>query len=113
MAKPSEDFEERVLRPYWPPGLEEGRFYRFLCDDKGADGGTWFQVLVANDGDCHLSAQDWEDIREEGSKPRPFASIRCRTGVGGGQHRRTRQALLWLARAIQLDNEELGRGDQF
>jgi hypothetical protein len=37
--------------------------------------------------------------------------VRCRTGIGGGRHSRTRQALLWLAMAIKLDNEELGIKD--
>lgn len=103
--------ESVVLRPHWPEGLEALRFYEFRCDDKGRDGGSWLRVLVAGDGDVHVSMQDWEDIKETGSHPDPFPSVRCRTGIGGGRHTRTRQALLWLARAIQLDNEELGIED--
>jgi hypothetical protein len=100
--------ESVVLRPHWPEGLKPLKFYEFQCDDKGRDGGSWLRVFVANDGDVHVAMQEWEDIKEKGSHPDPFPSVRCRTLGGGGRHLRTRQALLWLARAIQLDNEELG-----
>lgn len=96
-----------VFSPHWPDGLEARRLYEFPCDDKGRDGGCWLRVLVADDGDVHVSMQDWEDIRTAGTEPSPFPSIRCRTSVGGGRHRRTRQALLWLAQAIRLDELEL------
>jgi len=110
---------DEVLRPHWPEGLEQGRFYQFNCDDDGRDGEAFFRVLIANDGDAHLCASK---LVESGFIDRvtgerlpsiyaPFPSIRCRTGIGGGRHARTRQALLWLARAIQLDNEELGITD--
>jgi hypothetical protein len=95
------------FKPHWPDGLEAMVAYEFPCDDKGRDGATWLRVVIAEDGDAHVSMQEWEDIKEEGSKPNPFPSVRCRTGIGGGRHRRTRQALLWLAQAIRLDNEEL------
>lgn len=99
--------ENKVFKPHWPEGIKASTIYEFPCDDKGRDGGTWLRVLVAEDGDVHVSMQDWEDIREPGTRPSPHPSVRCRTGVGGGRHARTRQALLWLAKAIQLDNEEL------
>jgi hypothetical protein len=98
---------KQVMEPQWPEGLEQLTHYEFRCDDKGSDGGSWLRVMVAGDGDVHVSMQDWEDIKIEGSRPNPLPSIRCRTGPGGGRHARTRQALLWLARAIQMDNEEL------
>lgn len=94
-------------RPMWPEGLEQGKFYEFPCDDKGRDGGCWLRVLVACDGDVHVSMQEWEDIRSKGSEPSPFPSVRCRTLAGGGRFLRTRQALLMLADAIRLDREEL------
>lgn len=103
--------EQLALQPHWPEGLETRKFYEFRCDDKGREGGCWIRVMIAEDGDVHVSMQEWEDIREEGSQPDPFPSVRCRTGIGGGRHQRTRQALLWLARAIQLDNAELGIND--
>lgn len=99
--------EPVAFRPYWPERLATRTFYEVRCDDKGRRGGSFLRVMVAEDGDVHLSMQDWEEIPE--GKPSPFPSIRIRTGQGGGQHRRTRQALLWLAEAIRLDNEELER----
>ena len=98
--------ESSVFKAHWPEGVEAGKFYRVLCDDKGRLGGSWLQVLVAMDGDVHVSMQDWEEIPE--GKPTPFPSIRVRTLAGGGKNTRTRQALLWLAEAIRLDAEENG-----
>lgn len=100
---------EAVFAPHWPKGIEANTLYRIPCDDKGRNGGSWLQLFVANDGDVHVSMQDWEEIGEEGSRPDPFPSIRIRTLPGGGRSLRTRQALLWLAEAIRLDNEEAGR----
>lgn len=110
--------EPDAFRPHWPNGLEQGKFYQFNCDDDGRDGNAFIRVFVANDGDVHLCAskriEKGETDRVTGERLPAiydnFPSVRCRTCGGGGQHRRTRQALLWLARAIQLDNEELGRG---
>lgn len=96
-------------RPRWPEGLESRTFYEFPCDDKGASGGCWMKVLVAEDSDVHVSMQEWEDIKEDGTAPMPFPSVRCRTFGGGGNFRRTHQALLELANAIRLDREELGQ----
>lgn len=104
--------EPEVFEAVWPAGLKARTAYRIPCDDKGRDGGSWIQVIVADDGDVHVSAQEWEDIKKDGTKPSPFPSVRIRTWSGGGRSRRTRQALLWLAKAIELDNEENGRGGE-
>ena len=112
----SKKLEEVVFRPHWPEGLEQGRFYQFNCDDNGRDGDAFLKVLVANDGDVHLCAsrliQAGFTDKVTGEKLQSiyenFPSVRCRTVIGGGRHSRTRQALLWLAKAIQLDNQELG-----
>jgi hypothetical protein len=90
--------------PHWPKGLEQGEAYKVLCDDKGRTGATWLQVYVANDGDVHLMMQEWEDFPDY--EPSPIPTLRCRTFMGGGRNHRTHQALLWLAQAIRLDNEE-------
>lgn len=103
-ATPSAD--EVVFRPHWPQGLAPQRAYDFRCDDKGRDGRTWVRVAIAPDGDAHVAMQEWDDVVEMAST---FPSVRCRTGAGGGRHERTHQALLWLARAIQLDEEEIQR----
>jgi hypothetical protein len=100
------DKEPNALKPHWPEGLLGETVYRVPCDDKGRSGGSWLQVFVAGDGDVHVSMQDWEDIREEGSAPNPIPSIRVRTYAGGGMNTRTRQALLWLADAIRRDMED-------
>lgn len=55
-AASSPSVESVVLRPRWPEGLEQGRFYQFNCDDDGRDGDAFFRVLIANDGDVHLCA---------------------------------------------------------
>jgi hypothetical protein len=106
--------EPAALQPKWPEGLEQGVLYEFPCDDKGMNGKCMMRVFVANDGDVHLSAFEQMEPRvkdHDGTVLGPiynnFPSVRCRTGAGGGQHRRTRQALLWLADAIRRDNEEL------
>jgi hypothetical protein len=94
----------KVFRPRWPDGLKSREFYEVPCDDKGRNGGTWLRVMVADDGDVHVSMQEWERIPE--GQPDPLPSIRIRTLAGGGRHGRTRQALLWLAKAIELDNAD-------
>ena len=70
--------EPKVFNPEWPEGLEQGTFYRVLCDDKGRDEGTWLQVAVANDGDIHVSMQDWEHITEPETRPSPLPTLRSR-----------------------------------
>lgn len=118
--------EPKAFKPEWPEGLEMGKQYRFLCDDKGRDGDCFISVMVAGDGDVHLMASERMERattdKVTGEKLHAiydsFPSIRCRTGVGGGRHARTRQALLWLADAIRRDNEELKQlggvtGDDF
>ena len=98
--------EPSAFRSQWPNGIEEGKPYKILCDDKGRLGGTWLCVIIDSQGDAHLCMQDWEEIPE--GKPTPFPTLRVRTSAGGGRNRRTRQALLWLADAIRRDNEENG-----
>ena len=115
-AASPDPLHEVVLRPHWPEGLEQGKLYEFRCDDDGRDGHAFFRVLVADDGDVHLCASKLKEpafTDKVSGENYPslydnFPSVRCRTRIGGGRHSRTRQALLWLALAIKLDNEELG-----
>lgn len=100
MSKP----ENLVFKAHWPEGLEQKTIYRVACDDTGRNGGSWLQIFVAEDGDVHVSMQEWEDIPE--GSPSPFPGIRVRTLYGGGRNLRTRQALLWLAEAMRLDAKE-------
>jgi hypothetical protein len=96
--------EGNVFAPYWPPGLKQDQVYQVLCDDKGYNGKSYLRIYTAPDGDVHCSMMDWERAPE--GSPTPFPSIRVRTFCGGGRNHRTHQALLWLAQAIRLDNEE-------
>ena len=100
--------EPLVFEPHWPDGINAGKAYRIACDDNGRNGGSWAQVLVDAQGDVYLSVQDWEEMPAGASSLNPC--IRNRTLAGGGRNTRTRQALLWLAEAIRLDNEENLRG---
>jgi hypothetical protein len=92
------------FRPRWPEGLEAGTLYEIPCDDQGCTGGCWLRVMVANDGDVWVSMQEWPDVPK--GKPDPLPSIRIRTLAGGGRNQRTRQALLWLAKAMELDQQD-------
>jgi hypothetical protein len=98
---------DSVFDPQWPEGLVQGEVYEVACDDKGRSGANWLKVYVAPDGDVHILMQDWESCPE--GMPEFIPSLRCRTYFGGGQKSRTHQALLWLAQAIRLDNEEMER----
>ena len=99
--------EPQAFSPCWPVGTDQNTAYRVKCDDKGRNGGSWLDVVVAVDGDVHLMMQDWEEIPEGNPDPNP--TIRVRTLAGGGRNLRTHQALLWLADAIRRDNEENAR----
>lgn len=95
---------EEVFAPHWPEGLDAGDVHRTLCDDKGRNERAFLEVLLAGDGDVHVTMQDGESF--SGDRLHPIPTIRKRTSLGGGKDMRTRQALLWLALAIKLDNED-------
>lgn len=99
---------EEVFAPQWPQGLSSREVYRVPCDDKGRNGQTFLQVVISEDGDVHVAAHEWERYPE--GEPSRFPSIRVRTFMGGGRHHRTRQALLWLAKAIEMDTADPGGG---
>ena len=111
MAKQS--IEDQVFKPHWPEGVEAKKVYRFQCDDCRPSTDTKdLTVVISDDGDVWLGMLEINDKHTSEPYRNPTPTVRCRTGIGGGRHRRTRQALLWLARAIQLDNEELGFSDR-
>ncbi len=66
-------------------------------DTDGGDKGN-ISVIVAEDGDIYV-----------GTDVRPGDMLRFRTYGGGGASLRTRSALMILAEAIRLDNEERPR----
>ena len=90
----------------FPEGIELDKTYQLDCDDKGYSGANWLRVYISKDADVNLIMQDWEDIEEEGSVPSLTPSLRCRNSLGGGRNNRTYSALLNLAQAIHLDNED-------
>lgn len=83
---------EWLEAPTWPEGLEAREGYARREDD--SDGSL--RVVIDDDGDAWISVLG----------VRPGHGLRFRTLAGGGSSRRTRAALLLLAKAIQLDNEE-------
>jgi hypothetical protein len=87
---------QRVLIPdYWLSSLETRQEYTRRQDDTDGqrDRRQDLTVAIGDDGDC------W--VRAGGGK-----LLRFRTFAGGGLSLRTRQALMVLAEAIRLDNEE-------
>lgn len=98
--------EKSIFRPEWPEGLKEMTHYEVYCDDDGQRCGARMSVVVAGDGDVHVSMSAYHDEDRTPENLNPFPSIRIRTGIGGGRMTRTRQALLWLAKAIELDRKD-------
>ena len=64
--------------------------------------------MVDEQGDVYVAMSAFHGQERTTENLNPFPSIRIRTYAGGGQHARTRQALLWLAKAIELDNADAG-----
>lgn len=83
---------------YWLPKLRPDTRYVRTNDDHD---GTWFpkiNVVFSHDGDAWVGVQ--------ALRPEVLSSCRFRTGMGGGASLRVRNALLILAEAIRLDNED-------
>lgn len=100
-----------AFKPHWPAGLQTRTFYEIPCDDDGRELAAVLKVMVAEDGDVHVSMSKFIDNPRQipkdangAARMHPCPSIRIRTLAGGGRNSRTRQALLWLAEAIRLDN---------
>lgn len=80
---------------FWLETLDTKSFYRRIHDDCDGNVTETINVCFGHDGDAHLTANI-----------APFKSFRFRTWCGGGSSLRVRNALLILAEAIRLDNEE-------
>lgn len=81
---------------FWLPGLQPNTRYSRLHDDHDGERNGHITVLIGEDGDAWVSPID-----ENGDGLRfrmPF--------TGGGASARVRAALIILAEAIRLDNEE-------
>lgn len=80
-------------------GASQGEKHAFTdlpCDDRQGV----LHVTLSVDGDMHVSVSPTEQ------STLGQASFRCRTFGGGGNHERTRKALLMLAVAMREDAEE-------
>jgi hypothetical protein len=80
----------------WPEGLQPRTIYERLHDDTDGEDEGHLRIVIGDDGDAWVSIPD----------VRPGEGLRFRTYQGGGCSLRTRAALLILAKAIELDNEE-------
>lgn len=79
----------------WPEGLEAKRYERIHDDHDGTGEGS-VVVMIGHDGDAWLYT----------CGVGPCASLRYRTMAGGGRSTRVRNALLLLAFAIKLEEDE-------
>ncbi|HZZ99135.1 MAG TPA: hypothetical protein VFK07_00280 [Candidatus Paceibacterota bacterium] len=79
----------------WPKGLQQGMVHTRLHDDREGEFQGELEVLVGPDGDAWIRT-----THPDGEM------LRFRTFSGGGQSVRVRNALLLLAKAIELDNTE-------
>jgi hypothetical protein len=87
----------RVLEnPFWIPDLTTQECYSRLHDDHDGTCTGTINVKFSEDGDAWLSV-----IAEHNGQ-----SLRFRSLFGGGMSQRVRNALMILALAIKLDNEE-------
>lgn len=81
---------------FWLPGLEPDEFYFRTQDDCDGDMTEGMSVGIDRQGDAWITV-----------KSRPMHGCRFRMPLsGGGQSPRVRTALVILAEAIRLDNEE-------
>lgn len=78
---------------FWPDALRAETGYRRLHDDHDGTYQGWLGVYFDRMGDAYLSI--------DGSP-----ALRFRTWGGGGMSERTRNALVLLAEAIRMDNED-------
>lgn len=78
---------------YWIPTLSTDKSYFRQHDDTDGKADGVLQINFDRFGDAWISI--------DGRK-----MLRFRTGCGGGSSLRTRNALMILAEAIRLDNEE-------
>ena len=84
--------------PFWPSTISVNECYRRYEDDSPLG---QLAVTFSSDGDGHIIV-----LHEQDPNERKF-SMRFRMPMtGGGQSPRVRNALLILAEAIRLDNED-------
>jgi hypothetical protein len=100
-AEASALLDQLLDTPFWPASLNASEAYHTKSDDNPRDEASHLSVVFSPDGDAWVEVQSFID---------PDADIytathRFRTYLGGGRRLHIRNALLFLARAIQLDRE--------
>jgi len=96
MHKNEKTIQDILNDSFWPTSLETNQSYFRTHDDCDGDLSKGISVVISIDGDAHI----W-------SNNGAFSSCRYRIPIsGGGRSPRVRNALLILAMAIKLDNEE-------
>lgn len=90
----TERIQEILTEHFWPPSLKTDTTYARRHDDTDGQNEGYIGVHIDASGDVWFQADTTH-------------SLRFRTWGGGGQSLRTRNALLILADAIRLDNQEL------
>jgi hypothetical protein len=94
---------DRLLdTPFWPDTLDSNEVYRTKSDDNPRCEESFLTVVFGNDGDAWVQVLSQIDPDADMYS----TSHRFRTYAGGGRRLRIRNALLFLARAIQLDQAE-------
>ena len=95
--RPIEDRVHEILdEDFWLPGLRPDEFYFRTQDDCDGDQNNGIAVGIDRQGDAWIQANK-----------RSFSGYRYRMPLsGGGSSPRVRRALVILAEAIRLDNEE-------
>lgn len=95
MSKPIEKRIHEILEePFWLHTLDAANTYSRQHDDTDGKNEGFLNVMFTKDGDAWIAI----DVRN-------FLRFRMPLD-GGGRSPRTRNALLILAEAIRLDNEE-------
>lgn len=95
MKEVTEKQLKKILEtPFFPESIKPMIGYFRTHDDCDGDRSQGISVAISNDSDA------WISINQR------YNSCRYRTYFGGGLSPRTRNALLILALAIKLDNEE-------
>lgn len=101
---PEEVMDTLLDATFWPTALKTDTVYIRRSDDtEGAD--DTIRVSFSRDSDAWVEVLSMGDPDPEADSS--FMGLhRFRSYSGGGRSLRVRNALLFLARAIQLDNEE-------
>ena len=92
--------------PKWPEGLDRSAKHTIHCSEKtrGEQSASLSVIIIDNGDICLESIQ-----RDYQVDTFDRTEVWTRNALGGGVCPRTHQALLMLAKAIQLDNEDLAK----